>query len=848
MNKQRKNTVLLKVALAVLCIGVIVQTVCMAEYSALSWTFHQTEYWKAIAEILIYYILLAGGQLLLRKKQPYARVYVLCLILFFSYTHQYLIAMGSCALYMLFLYLFGTAVSDGFRLNDICESWQSKMILGIAADFVLVAGASTLKCGTPEKLRIIIPIALIVLLLIERKRVKQWIIDRENNYTKIVLSKNDICLFSGIVVFILAQIGRANISLDYDSTWYGLRSAYMLAPKTGIYDEMPFLACVHTYAKGAEVLMLPFAGTASLCAVYAVNILFGVATIRCVYDICKKQVGQTAGLFAALCVSAIPGIMNMTVTAKSDILTLFLEVAAIYFMLEGIQKKRAEEYMTALSACMLSLAFKSSSVIFSSVVAFVVIIVWSVRKTPFQGKIYKSGLYLLCACVGLGVIWTRTWILTGTPFTFLLPGVIRAVGGTIKYPYDFYLTGTGSMSDLLNPTFLISRLKRVLYILFYPTVEETDHIIFAWGGPVFVVLFGVLVIWLILHFWRNCCSILSMNEAGALHLLFVLLSGVVFGCALLLGKPDGNYFDLLYAVSAIAFIESIDGQCFGFCKARLLVCVVIASAMLISISSSWAWTVGFTEFRIVNKGYYDNSDDIENYMNDASLTNIYEKLQAENKPKVEIFSSRMQYAAFIPATCDLWHTHRTYGKTSTATEKAYVEYLQFSKMDYLLVEKSYLFDDTSAEKMLVSLAQDGYLEVSQTTDAWALMKVTDHASKENIAEAIKWLYGPTVTVMRGLYDDNWAAQELEFAVKSRQDITFHLTGNYPIELEHEEIDVLVDDKLIGSYAAKDNRISIQVALEAGQHTVKCVSKSSFHATPPDVRDDLSFVLTDYLFE
>lgn len=830
-------------------VGISIQTVCMMKFSALQWGFHQPKFWKAIAEVALYYVLLVIGQFLLKKKQKRIPIFILCVAVVFSYTHQYLLAMAACGVYMLFLYLLGTAVSDGFRLDGLCDSWHSKIVLGISADLVLVAGASALKVGTPEKLRLILPCVLVVLLVLERKRIKLWISKQKNAHTETMrLSKTDIFLLSGIVVFAFVQIGRANISMDYDSTWYGLRSAYMLTPKTGIYDEVPFLACVHTYAKGAEALMLPFAGLSSLCAVYSVNILFGLAIVACAYDTAKGYVGQTVGLFAALCTIAVPGIMNMTVTAKSDILTVFLEIAAVYLLMEGIREKKAEHYITAFGACILSLAFKSSSIIFSSVIVFAIVVAWLCRKPKFEIKKRKSAVYIVWMALGLGVIWLRTWIMSGTPFTFLLPAVIRALGGTIKYPYDFYSVGTSSIISLLNLSFLGKRLLRVFEILFYPVTESAERIIIAWNGPVFAVLLCASVVWLLSHYKQVWGYIKRTEPMGFLCVIFILLLGISFGCVLLLTKPDGNYFGLFYVVTAILAAIAFGPILSKLRQIKVLICLSMVSALLMTIGTSWGWSLGFSDFSLVNKGYYNNEKDTLRYMGSVSLDGIYGQLAQENKPRVEIFSNKMQYVALIPATCDLWVSHRAFGFTTTATEAAYLEYLQFSDMDYLLVEQAYLYEDTSANDMITALAQDGYLQISQANDDWALMKVVEHTDAKEQQKAMRFVQRASARVTRGLYDDNWAAQLLEFSTMSAEERTLQITGYYPMELADQRIDIYIDDQQVDTFLPENDRLFLQLEIAPGKHVVRLVSRSAFKATPPDIREDLAFHLDEYTFE
>ena len=61
----------------------------------------------------------------------------------------------------------------------------------------------------------------------------------------------------------LIQVGRLNIALDFDTLWYGVRSQYIVAGGTGLYENPGLVGMVYVYSKGFEVLTLPLCDLAS---------------------------------------------------------------------------------------------------------------------------------------------------------------------------------------------------------------------------------------------------------------------------------------------------------------------------------------------------------------------------------------------------------------------------------------------------------------------------------------------------------------------------------------------------------------------------------------------------------
>lgn len=350
MDKRITGRTICKSLLAAIFIGFSVYL--MMFRSALKWTFEQKEYWFAAGELCIVFVILAY---ILHNTSHNIRLCLCasgCTILVFCYLHAYFYAFLIGSIYMVFLYLLGRTIGQCMGLRDVQNaSGLFNIVFGMAGEMLIVSALSLVKMGTSHQVRIAFIILFAALLLLDRKYIRTL----GHRIANIRLQNNNRKIYSilvaAIITMVLLQIGRANISLDYDSVWYGLRSEYMLAPYGGIYDKVTSAGLVYTYGKGIETVCLPFAGLTSYGFIYSVNIFFAIGILVCIFKICRSYVSTTKSLYAVLAVSVTPGVMNMAVTAKSDIATTFLELVAVYAAVRAIRHED-ELFGVAIGACM----------------------------------------------------------------------------------------------------------------------------------------------------------------------------------------------------------------------------------------------------------------------------------------------------------------------------------------------------------------------------------------------------------------------------------------------------------------------------------------------------------------
>lgn len=834
MQKRIKWKSLLLKSVMILLIGF--SAYLMVFRSALKWTFEQKEYWLAVGELSIIFVTLACVFYGFSKHINLCICATGCIVLAFCYLHAYFYAFVIGGLYMLFIYLLGRTIGEFMGLHNVEHtSGLFNITYGIAGELLLVSVLSILKIGTPHRLRIIFAVLFAVLLVINRRYLNKMFHMPKTALVSINEHDSKICaiIFAAIITMVLLQIGRANISLDYDSVWYGLRSEYMLAPYTGIYDKVTAAGLVYTYGKGIETLCLPFAGLTSFGFIYSVNLYLAIGILVCVHKICRCYTSAAKSLLTVLATAVTPGVMNMAVTAKSDIATTFLELVAIYAAIRAYDKER-KMFGLAIGVCILSFAFKSSSFIFSSIIIFCIVAVMFIRRIRFECSMIKPLVLMSSACI---CIMGRTFYLTGCPASFLFPSLWEKLGLTIKEPYGWSVVGRVSVGELFTWDYFKTAVQRLLAILYAPITEPTNHVIIAWSGLLFVFALVGIVVTMVAKV--VCGQFEPIFKIYPVIAIWILLSGASIGSIVLLTKPDGNYFELWYITTLIMascvvnveFIKSMPGL------------VLIGYGGLMTLATSWGWSLGLTPISFSNYGYYNSCDFVEKYMDDNHWSNIYHELIKE-KPRAMLFSEKMQYDYFLPAIMDSWSETRVWGSSwITASVEEFLHYIQISDIQYIIVDQNYLLTDSDAKMVVEKMATEGYLQTEILEENHGLFKVVENPSSIDTT-AIDFVKCNKVKVMSGVYEDSWATPEVELTADNSEPVQIEVKGQLNSVSADSVIEVYVDSNKQDEYILTDFNVDIVIPIESsGTHQILLKSNFSIKATPPDIRKDLSYILS-----
>ena len=471
--------------------------------------------------------------------------------------------------------------------------------------------------------------------------------------------------------FFILQMNRSNVALDYDSLRYGLRSAYVLFPE-GFFSAHGQINSVYSYPKGLELLTYPlnylpgygFLLSFSLWTYLALALVFGLLLFHFQKNRKKLYLG-------ILCFFLLSSVGNMSLTMKTDLFTLLLQLSALYFFLK---RKR-------LQSCFLlffSYSFKPTAVVFSTLLGIVFLLTMLLEcfgkrsiKTNSQvntdrntntnasinaktginsnintnynriqakGEKWTSELpFVLFSLVYTGLITLRTFLITGLPFSTTFTGIFKAIGFHVNWPFnlDAHVDYSGELSFSESA---FSFFRRLFSFLFYPVGEDMEHVAIAWSGVLFPLIL-LFALWQCFSLGRKCLpginslpggnSILGRNSFSGreaflrmrsreaslwdylpLSLSFLVIMAFSLLSFVMLWQIDGNYYILWESLALLLCFSGGNLQ-----EKRGIILLLKAffffpfylAAFLSTITTSWAGAVGFTPIYLANKGYYDHA-------------------------------------------------------------------------------------------------------------------------------------------------------------------------------------------------------------------------------------------------
>ena len=652
-------------------------------------------------------------------------------IVLFTWCHRIFLPLAVSGIYMAVLILAGRQLLRLFleerQLSapiPFLQRTSMCLVLGSALWMVLVCLVSLTGHGGLmlwRGLAAVMALTAVVLEILWGRRNKQvltgaWLKAVKNSADKgRSESMAQAALLAFIITMVLIQAGRMNIELDYDSLHYGLRSAYVLDNGKGIYENLGMINLVYTYSKGLEVLVLPLSGTPTYGFVLAFSLWCTVGILLLAADIVGRYCGQVKGILAAAILAAIPGIMNMAATAKSDNITLLHQLIIYDFICfalwDGKQGKKSSSAKNipwlsmAVSTYLLTLVYKPTALVFSTALGGVALVCLFLTRRLRVGDRRGFCLLLIPGAAAAG-LWYRTWFLTGVPVTSIFAGFFEKAGCRVKYPYTFnHVIGDPSA---LTAGEKCSRLwSRVWGILFAPVTEDMAHVIIAWGTGIVTVF---LVIWLAVS-WKAGrrglrhplnlfdCILIPVLALGSLASIYTLY------------QVDGNYFILFYAVLVISALRMGWGQNWGPAVRRSLSLVLVlffAVNTAVTCTTGWAGVPGFTPVSLRHMGYYDHRREmLDRRAGEGSLT-----LSC-------MFTPRSRVLAFgrHPRVLDLPCSVQSYYDVTGSGGNVYLvkrlayfeEFLRYAGTEYFFVEAGYLAGQDRALQMIEDMIAEGSL-------------------------------------------------------------------------------------------------------------------------------------------
>lgn len=523
-------------------------------------------------------------------------------------------------------------------------------------------------------------------------------------------------LITFLIVMVLIQVGRMNITLDFDTLWYGVRSEYILDSGHGIYENPGLVGMSYVYSKGLEVLVLPLSDLASHSYLLFFNVWMVVLGLCAVYGIARFYMEKNYALLAAALVSAVPGVMNMSISAKPDIITWLLQLIMILYLLfyvkkttekENTAKKPVTFLILAAGAYALSLTMKPTSLVFSTAVFGMAGLYLLVTKRLSLKAPIRHWLLLLPPGMALIGIWARTMLITGMPVTSVFTSILAKLGFEMRYPF-----ATGALpQNWQEESNLHVLLRRLYQMLLAPEGKDMSHVVIAWGTSLLFFLTVCLAVFMVC---RGCGKQKREPMVSFVHVIFWPFLAVNLLSLIMLYQVDGNYFILLYTAVILAacrgFFCISDGGLKKLCLALLV--PIMAFNVLMSAVSNWAWGMGFSDIKLLNSGRMNHEAMQHEDMIKKGNEEIWNILAENRGNRVIAFGNHpfcLEFPCIVQSYKDI--TSPWGNVDLVSTPEAFEEYMEYSKTDYIYAEAGYIGENSWSFSygLLMALIERGTL-------------------------------------------------------------------------------------------------------------------------------------------
>lgn len=531
--------------------------------------------------------------------------------------------------------------------------------------------------------------------------------------------KNYFCVGTAIMLSaLLLQLGRINIALDYDSLRYGLRSLSVLIGNTGIYDKLGTVNDVYVYPKGLEILTLALNNEITFGFVLSFNYICAILTLICVYEIiavCTESINKA--WLGVVLVSVTPAVMNMSISAKTDIITLLMQLISVLNMCIYIKKKQVYYIIFALTALLASIIYKPTSLLFSFGIGAANLIYLFFEHIFNKDKFERvkdeksfdvSFIYLLSfPLLAIAFVYARTYMLTGHIITSVYSSVWYKLGMETKYPYTIGIYKSGGMNMSSGES--VDMIYRLFQLFIAPTKEV--HIYIASPTVLIAVLAGVSIILFVRFLFKK------NNNKEIFAYIAVLLAAdalVSLISLFILNQIDGNYFILLFTLIITATCFLVERDSLKYLFRGLLPCIVFA--FFITGLTNWAGVRGLS--KTINDGSTFGIYNHHNKFLDRDLkerkefADAYEDLKALGNPRTLLLSDDDSLSALgldIRTYTDI--TGSGGNPAVVKTLDHFKRYLDYAQIKYICVDKEYLKDRQRASDVVKYMYEEGSTKI-----------------------------------------------------------------------------------------------------------------------------------------
>lgn len=697
----------------------------------LSWHIKQSEYLWMIGELIILVVIISVLAFKIKNSK-----WLICTLgiitAFFLWIHMAFLPFVISGIYLIYLGSVGRFIRSGiFKKTD--SDGEVKLILdlmvGMMAAIVGFSVLSALGVGSISQIRRLVMITFFPVVLvgfyIQRFHLRSFF---ERRSARINFSNMEKILLTGMILSIFLQLGRMNLTIDFDSIWYGLRTPFVLNNGNGIYENLGKIGIVYTYSKGFEVLTMPLSGLPSFGFVLAFNVWITILVIATSYQIGRKYMNVTFSVMFSFLISMTPGIMNMSTTAKSDSLTVWIQLVMIYCLIGFVERVQSDDFIYSFSALLLSWVLKPTSLVFSTAIFGSSIVYLIFRRIWCKFPSRREILFLLLPILTVLSMWIRTYMITGVPVTSVYSSVFTKIGFTLKYPFAVnQIPNTGA--DLTVNEKLLFFFDRIKGFFLCPVGQDMSHVILAWGS---LLIFFLATVWILLWFTKRECMSKLMQDNKVLYLYIIGIPFILINLLSLyrLDQVDGNYFMLFYIFILLFGTFTVFCLREGTLQRILLKSIMVGAAysFLIMSLTNWAWVTCFMPIRFIHNGYYNHMEGIKQTVSAEGNEEIWNYLEEDPRKRVIIVGEHPQMLLFPCSTQSYEDITGSWGNVALVkTMDRFIEFLIYAKTDYIYMQAGYMKEGTRCYELMRYLIENETLTDLMYEDGNVLARVAGAA-------------------------------------------------------------------------------------------------------------------------
>ena len=547
----------------------------------LHWQIHGARFKQGGIEALGFAAVLAVACLFARTVL--VRSLALCVIgLLYLRLHYVDIPLITGLAYVEAILAIGKLLAGGWRRDGENEhAFMLHLICGIGAYSILIAALSVCHLAYPGVLYATVLCLGLLAALITRQVPYAYLAVRNG------LSGGWVerLVFALLYMTMLVMAAKTHLVNDYDSEWYGLRSAYVLGQGGSIFANLGLAHFVFYYPKLYEALILPLFAFPDSSYAAALNIVFYVCILYVVHDMVTRVIGRQPLVALITLVTAwVPVVIYTALLVKPDLLTALALLIAARYLVCYVTDGMLGDGLVGAAALAIALCVKLSAIPFGGVMFIVsaLILVTSVARAMTRGAGGSSANFpmpqltaVMLGTAAFAVFTLRTYLITGVPYVApdFLKDAFESLGFTEHFPYaDFPSKAIGGGWHFDWQSFAIP-----YDALMQPS--KLGHIAFSWIGNIYVLTaviaissFGV---------WRKHREFLRpflflCVPLFLLTLVFITFLGRVHG-------GDGNYY-----VFPIIFFTTLSAASLQYAQ-PVFRGWAIAALLLSTASNCYAW-------------------------------------------------------------------------------------------------------------------------------------------------------------------------------------------------------------------------------------------------------------------